>query len=197
MNSGGLGGDEGGLDEKVRAEVEMGKGLRQETVRLLKTQDLGFLRTMRGKVRRERERLEKALCFRGGDRKGERVVEVRGLGTKREKRTAFVDTQEEQRDYGVEEDSSQEVDGAADGKGRGKRKMTKQEQAQKEEEKRNRISRRKQQERQKAKLATLKTQDEELGKAEMELEMQRARMNGDLGGFNKNGVRFKVKGRKR
>jgi len=46
-------------------------------------------------------------------------------------------------------------------------------------------------------LATIKEREHDLLLADNELEFQRARMNNDIGGVNKDGVKFKMRARKR
>ena len=48
-----------------------------------------------------------------------------------------------------------------------------------------------------SRLRALKKRESELVAAEEELELQRAKMNNTVGGVNKNGVKFKVRERKR
>jgi U3 small nucleolar RNA-associated protein 11 len=48
-----------------------------------------------------------------------------------------------------------------------------------------------------SKLRAIRKRESELVAAEEELELQRAKMNNTVGGVNKNGVKFKVRERKR
>ena len=185
-NTGGAGDDD--LDGRVRREVEMGQGLSTETVKLLKTQDAGFLRTVRSRVRRERERLRGML---GGIKAEGGDVEVLGYNHDQvgPRRTVFVDGQQEQQQALMMEDE-EEDDATAD--------VTSSKQQRPKGQRRKQSSiRRKYLAKQRLKLEALTKQDNELGKAERELEMQRARMQGDVGGVSKNGVKFKIKERKR
>jgi len=142
--------------------------LSQEAVRLFKTQDLGYVRTMRNKALKEVEELKK---------KG---VGIKSAG----KKIVFVDDEEEQRrrvkggDMDVDEDEDEEVD---------------------MEENNLRRMQQKEADKSETKLTVARERLKALTEAEQALELQRAKMakSPTVGGVNKQGVKFKVRERKR
>lgn len=198
------------VDKTGRKVADRGnKALSMDVVKLLKTQDAGYIRTMLQMVRKEREELE------------ERVVledkEVRALKDgdeeKRRNHTAFVDDKEQQKKFkeddwfgkggelpgrkkGVVQVQSEDEDEDAQTK-----KLSKKQQEAKllaEKEQRNMARRRERtQERIAVHLEAVKARERDLMAAEEELEKQRAKMNNTVGGINKHGVKFKVRERKR
>ncbi|KAH8597431.1 small-subunit processome [Bisporella sp. PMI_857] len=146
--------------------------LSTEAVRLFKTQDLGYVRTARNKAFKEVEQLEK------------RVVGIRGNGRK----VVFVDDAEEQserlreaEDEG-DEDEDDEDEVVVD-----------------REEKKRRKEQEKALEKLENKLEAARTRLKALTDAEVALDLQRAKMakSTTVGGVNKEGVKFKVRERKR
>jgi U3 small nucleolar RNA-associated protein 11 len=141
--------------------------LSQNAARLFKTQDLGYVRTMRNKALKEVEELEK------------RSKGIQGEG----KKIIFVGDEEEQRrkleDVDMDEDEDQDGDDKA---ARRLRKMQEKE-ADKLE----------------AKLTVARERLKALTDAEEALELQRAKMakSPTVGGVTKQGVKFKVRERKR
>jgi U3 small nucleolar RNA-associated protein 11 len=141
--------------------------LSQNAARLFKTQDLGYVRTMRNKALKEVEELEK------------RSKGIQGEG----KKIIFVGDEEEQRrkleDVDMDEDEDQDEDDKA---ARRLRKMQEKE-ADKLE----------------AKLTVARERLKALTDAEEALELQRAKMakSPTVGGVTKQGVKFKVRDRKR
>ncbi|PMD61300.1 U3 small nucleolar RNA-associated protein-like protein Utp11 [Hyaloscypha bicolor E] len=141
--------------------------LSQNAARLFKTQDLGYVRTMRNKALKEVEELEK------------RSKGIQGEG----KKMIFVGDEEEQRrkleDVDMDEDEDQDEDDKA---ARRLRKMQEKE-ADKLE----------------AKLTVARERLKALTDAEEALELQRAKMakSPTVGGVTKQGVKFKVRERKR
>jgi U3 small nucleolar RNA-associated protein 11 len=141
--------------------------LSQNAARLFKTQDLGYVRTMRNKAFKEVEELEK------------RSKGIQGEG----KKIIFVGDEEEQRrkleDVDMDEDEDQDEDDKA---ARRLRKMQEKE-ADKLE----------------AKLTVARERLKALTDAEEALELQRAKMakSPTVGGVTKQGVKFKVRERKR
>jgi U3 small nucleolar RNA-associated protein 11 len=143
--------------------------LSQDAVRLFKTQDLGYVRTMRNKTQKEVDDLEK------------QVTGITGHG----KKIVFVEDEEEQEgrvegdvDMGGEDDEEAPVDLEA-------RKLQKlQDKAADKLE---------------SKLTVAKERLTILAEAEEALDLQRARMakSPAVGGVNKNGFKFKVRERKR
>lgn len=199
------------------------KALSQEAVRLLKTQDAGYLRTMAQKTRKERERLEKDYLL--GDGKGVRV-----LGQKAEEvageHVIFVKSKEEQRDFDPEEwfetsgkgldktynrpRTTQNEESMGSGAGDGEEAAKKEEaatskpkrikvaelQARKDEKALRRLHQRGEDAR-RHRLEAAKARERDLIAAERELDFQRAKMSNSVGGVNRNGVKWKVKERKR
>lgn len=148
--------------------VDGGRGnkvMGQETVRLLKTQDMGYLRTVGNRVRKEVEELEERVKAVGGG-KGRKVV--------------WVEDVEEQEGRLAEGD--EEGEGEVDLEERKLKKMQGKE-AEKLENK----------------LAIARERLKAITDAEEALDLQRAKMakSPSVGGVNKHGVKYKVRGRKR
>ncbi|KAM3069295.1 hypothetical protein ACMFMG_010802 [Clarireedia jacksonii] len=159
--------------------------LGQDAVRLFKTQDLGYVRTMRNKTLKEVEELEK------------RTVGIKGRG----KKLVFVQDQEEQQekagdgedddddmnmDFDFDSEEDEKVDDDDEEKGdlaaKNIRKLQEKESARLE-----------------AKLRIARQRLKALTEAEQALDIQRAKMakSATIGGVNKNGVKFKIRERKR
>lgn len=143
--------------------------LSQDAVRLFKTQDLGYVRTMRNQTQKEVEELEQ-----------------RGKGIKGEgKKIVFVDAEEEQRRIVEEEDvdSDEEMEDE---------KIT-------PEQKTFRKMQARESEKLDTRLEMARERLKALTDAEQALEMQRAKMakSTTVGGVTKAGVKFKVRERKR
>ncbi|KAE8451348.1 hypothetical protein EG329_003977 [Mollisiaceae sp. DMI_Dod_QoI] len=141
--------------------------LGQDAVRLFKTQDLGYVRTMRNKALKEVEELERSKAG------------IKGEG----KKIVFVDDEEEQMRV-VEDANVNEEDEEED--------IT-------TEEEERRILQQREAEKVEAKLTIARERLKALTDAEQELELQRARMakSPTVGGVNKQGVKYKVRERKR
>lgn len=187
------------------------KALSMDVVRLLKTQDAGYIRTMLQMVRKEREELEQKIMLEGEGQDQEVVPFKEG---KSGSHTVFVGDREEQRKFrpdewfgkggempGKEKEVVQE-DSEDDGweKVKSKKLSKKQEEMRLLAEKEKRALQKKRernQERMIVHLEAVKNRERELMIAEEELEKQRAKMNNTVGGINKNGVKFKVRERKR
>lgn len=150
--------------------------LSQDASRLFKTQDLGYIRTMRNKTQKEVTELEAA------------IMGITGEGTK----IVFVDNEEEQRENAEREDidMDDESDGWDD--------MVEEEGMDVEARQRRRL-----QQRERSKLETrlnaARQRLKALADAEEALDLQRAKMakSPTVGGINKNGVKFKIRERKR
>lgn len=67
-----------GLNGRVRKEQEAGRGLSTATVLLLKSQDAGYVRVMRDRVRKQRERLAQSLQMTDGKRDSKGAVAGQG-----------------------------------------------------------------------------------------------------------------------
>lgn len=191
--------------------------LSQDVVKLLKTQDAGYVTTMLQKTKRARAKLEQefVLCE-------DQSAEVLGASTSQEKgsHTVFVDSREEQRQYNPDRvavfrpdlatskpeiPSTNEEEDDSDWKPlvelpkkppTSRRAVERQELALKQE-KLLRKQHRKEQNARRSKLAALKAREKELVEAEKELDLQRARMSNSVGGTTKVGVKWKVRARKK
>lgn len=198
------------------------KALTQEAVKLLKTQDAGYLRTMAQKTREERERLEKNYLL--GEGKGVRVLGQNAEDVAGE-HLVFVESRAEQQGFDPEDwfrtskmglgrtyhrprttgiDGSKEI-GGEDGrqgseaevaKFKPKRIMEAESQARKDEKALRRLHQRAEDAR-RHRLEAARARERDLMAAERELDLQRAKMSNSIGGVNRNGVKWKVKERKR
>jgi U3 small nucleolar RNA-associated protein 11 len=201
------------VDSKGRKVHDRGnKALSQGVVKLLKTQDAAYIRTMLQMVRKERQHLEEKILLEGDDVKplGKDEDEV-----KKGKHVVFVGDKDEQRKFKVDEWFGQggewpqkekevvkeDLDDDEEEEDVKPKKPSKKENEAKllaEKEKR---ALKKQRERTKERIAihlkAVKNRERELMIAEDELEKQRAKMNNTIGGVNKNGVKFKLRERKR
>lgn len=189
------------------------KVLSTEAVKLLKTQDAGYLRTMAQKTKRARERLEREFVLVKKGQGGVRVLggagEVgRGVGRK----VVWVDNTEEQRRYGVEKPASKKMGEIPEGfnededlepeeanaQKRRPKKSSMEDQASKLKMQRAlRKKRKREQEARRFRLEALKIRERDLVAAERELEIQRAKMSSSIGGITKAGLKWKVRERKR
>jgi U3 small nucleolar RNA-associated protein 11 len=155
--------------------------LSQDAVRLFKTQDLGYVRTMRNRTAKEVAALEN------------QAVGIRSNG----KKVVYVDTQEEQMDRleGLDEEEEEEdefddeeeedEDEPADAMDPEAKKLKKLQQREAEKVE--------------TRLQVARQRLRALAQAEEALELQRAKMakSPSVGGVNKQGVKFKVRERKR
>ena len=186
--------------------------LSQDAVKLLKTQDAGYLKTMAQQTRRAREKLEKAFVLREG--KG---VEVRGRerGDSDGVKTMFVDSGLEQRNFAIStstpkhglanegsdtpvlEDEENEVQSeeAVTAKPKPRRLIEAEENALRQARVL-RKRRKRDEETQGFRLKALKSREKDLLAAERELELQRAKMSHSIGGVNKAGIKWKIRQRK-
>ncbi|KAF2091138.1 U3 small nucleolar RNA-associated protein 11 [Saccharata proteae CBS 121410] len=193
------------------------KALSTDVIKLLKTQDVGYVRTTLQKVRKERARVEEGFVLEeeGGV---EALTGREGEG----KHTVFVGDREDQKGFapdewfgvdgeeglgrkwnrprrksvGGEGEVEMEED-AVDANKTGKDRKQEGEKTALKEERALRKRREKEQGSRRLKLEALKKKEQDLMIAEEELEAQRARMSNNVGGVNKNGVKFKVRERKR
>ena len=158
--------------------------LSDDTVKLMKTQDVGYLRTVLQQTSRERERLEQAVVS------GEVGVNL-NAPTSIGKKTVFGDDGESRPldstshkldhadnvDEWLSEDESEASDDEALGADQQKKKHA--------------------QNKRRKKLDALRDRESELSAALGQVETQRAKMNGSIGGVNKRGVKFNVRSRQR
>ena len=171
-----------------------------DVVKLLKTQDAGYLRTILQQTRKERERLEASLLLDGGSEKGR--VKLLGQDGEAGRHTLFVDSVSEQKAIAKasrrvneesrtesndeEDDVDAEVDiTRAQDSLDGKTSMEDAHRVRSAALERLRL------------LEAIKKRERELATAEQELDLQRAKMSNSVGGFNKKGVKFKIRERKR
>ncbi|PVH93764.1 U3 small nucleolar RNA-associated protein 11 [Periconia macrospinosa] len=193
------------VDAQGRKVADRGnKALDVDVVKLLKTQDAGYIRTMLQIVRKEREELERKMML------SDEAVKVLGKGGKKAKHTVFVGDVEEQEEFDEEEWFGAGAECPAWNRPRkseekleetGEKKLSKKQQEAKEvkekEERSLMAKRARLQERSVAHLEAVKARERDLVAAEEELEKQRAKMNNTVGGTNKHGVKFKIRERKR
>ena len=189
--------------------------LSEEAVKLLKTQDSGYLRTMLQKTRRALEKREQEFILREGQ-----GAEVLGSSsdTGQGQHILFVGSRDEQkqrlRGQGIANptDDDQGLEGSpkidrlngAEGsfgsstprRSRSRRALEREELAKKEEVTRRKKLKREQDAR-RSKLAALKAREKDLIDAENELELQRAKMGNSVGGVTKAGLKWKVRERKK
>ena len=167
-------------DEKGRKVADRGnKSLSQETVKLLKTQDAGYLRIMAEKTRRARERAEQSYIIPKNTSKeskspNERIVFVEN----RETQISLASQIQDQL-----KNSNSQAEHAKHAFEFGQKKYLK--------------KRKRNQEAQQSRLRQLKLREKELLVATQQLDLQRARMAKSVGGITKAGVRWKIRERKR
>jgi U3 small nucleolar RNA-associated protein 11 len=198
------------------------KALSQEAVKLLKTQDAGYLRTMAQKTRKERERLEKNYLLREG--KGVHVLGQNAEDVAGE-HMIFVESTEEQQNFDPQEwfktsekglgraynlPRTTEVDESMGGGGedrgqasvaevgklKSRRVIEAELQARKDEKALRRLHQRAEDAR-RHRLEAARARERDLVAAGRELDLQRAKMSNSVGGVNRNGVKWKAKERKR
>ena len=188
------------------------QSLSHDAVKLLKTQDAGYLKIMAQQTRRARERLEKAFVL-----KGENAVKVRGLedgaldGSKiiyadNKAEQMLLDTRPHVQESALNEDETmsdveqaQEAVSAMD-LSTIQHKSRRQLEAEENAIKQARIIRKRRkrdEETQGSRLKALRSRERDLLAAERELELQRAKMSNSVGGVNKAGIKWKVRERKR
>lgn len=191
--------------------------LSQDVVKLLKTQDAGYVNVMLQKTKRARVRLEQEFVLSEG-----RGAEVLGALSSQEKgsHTVFVNSREEQNLYNPSGDvpfrpdsttrksvfsSMNEEENDSNEKPflhspieapKSRRPAERQEPALKQE-KALRKQQRKEQNARRSKLAALSAREKDLIQAENELDLQRAKMSNSVGGTTKSGLKWKVRERKK
>ncbi|RAR03444.1 u3 snornp-associated protein utp11 [Stemphylium lycopersici] len=199
------------VDKQGRKVADRGnKALSVEVVKLLKTQDAGYIRTMLQVTRKEREELEKRLVM---EEQGEVRAVKDGEDARQGKHRVFVENEEEQEEFDADTwfGSGKEMPKRSESPTFGdlqdelsedgelpaqrpntmsKKQIEAQEQTRREARK-FRKDRERAQERTASRLQAIKKRESELMAAEEELEVQRAKMNNTVGGVNKNGVKFK------
>ncbi|KAF1835293.1 U3 small nucleolar RNA-associated protein 11 [Decorospora gaudefroyi] len=205
------------VDRHGRKVADRGnQSLSVEVVKLLKTQDAGYIRTMLQMARKEREELEQKLVM---EEQGEVRAVRDGQRPRQGEHKVFVENEEEQEEFDPDtwfgrgedmpgrtgsptfEDMQDELSDEGEEivqrpKTLSKKEMEAREKARREARK-FRKDRERAQSRTATKLQAIKKRERELAAAEEELELQRAKMNNTVGGVNKNGVKFKIRERKR
>jgi U3 small nucleolar RNA-associated protein 11 len=193
--------------------------LSHDAVKLLKTQDAGYLRTVAGRGRRELEKLEQVVGVEsvlgaGKKHTGKKVVfvdgeEVEQNGRRGRKRKADEMDQENSMDVGAtnadtdnaghnapEVHEQDAKDAAIPAKPISKKALLAEQQAMLDlraaRRRRKRLG-----ELRAAKLEALKKRQKEIMAAAEQLELQRAKMSRTVGGINKDGVKWKIRERKK
>lgn len=185
----------GGIKNSKRGEANSGGGgkvLSVDVVKLMKTQDQGYLQTMLQRTKNEIERIQQEVTM------GQKGVK---MTTDNSSRIVFdddgeVSTQQNSKPHEVvdfddmdladmDEDFDDEQDSLSEDED-----LTPEQRVAKEKQRHVLDVKRR-------KLAALREQEEQLATALDQVDEQRARMNGTIGGTNKNGTKFKVRERKR
>ncbi|KAI9703474.1 MAG: hypothetical protein M1820_005778 [Bogoriella megaspora] len=197
----------------VRIADRGNRPLSIDVVRLLKTQDLGYIRIMLQKTRKDRQKLEQEVQIiekHGNELQGEdedmdldrpRLITLKhGSRSGKAKHTVFVDSREEQKGFvqgtpskraSSSTDEVHESDGEGQEREGSQSKTLPLDQSERRRLQRARESRAK-------RLQALKEREEDLVIAEQELDLQRAKMNNtSTGGVTKNGLKYKIRERKR
>ncbi|KAF2853628.1 U3 snoRNP-associated protein-like protein Utp11 [Plenodomus tracheiphilus IPT5] len=201
------------VDKQGKKVADRGnEALSAEVVKLLKTQDAGYIRTMLQMARRDREELEQKLIL---EEQGEARVVKDEDAAKRRMHRVFVENEEEQRAFDPEawfgngdelpirkeaeewEDENEDEDESTPRSNTPSKKQLEREALAKMQARKFRKDRERAQSRTVMKLFAAKQREKALAAAEDELDAQRAKMNHTVGGVNKNGVKFKIRERKR
>ena len=196
-----------------KKQGEHGKGgdenrLSHDAVQLMKSQDAGYLRTALAKGRKDMRRVEEELG-KAGTKDGAKIVFENEERSSRDKKRASNGTvleQVELNEVVYPELPEFEVDDAVvevevDENSIKPRTKTKKELEREKEvltkSQAQRKRRKRLQEVRMVKLEMLKKRQKEIMAAADQLELQRAKMARTVGGVNKNGVKFKIRERKR
>ena len=201
------------------------KSLSMDAVKLLKTQDAGYLRAIAQQTRKARERLEQGVILGHGKHMRQNISFVEeSRNSKDPQHVKFVETKEQQDNFELmkafkssskislppkprtEESDNQYLEGdeeeiEAEDQVFNERPPTKKNIEARSEFSRINSALRKRRKREqvsrKARLEGLKVREREIMAAERELELQRAKMRSSAGGVTKAGVKWKVRERKR
>ena len=201
------------------------KALSMDAVKLLKTQDAGYLRTMAQQTRKARERLEQGVILGHGKNMRHNVSFVEeSRNSKDRQHVMFVETKEQQDNFELikafkssskilsppkprtEESDNQYLEGDEEKIEAEQQVLNERPPTKKIIEARSEMSRinsalrkrrKREQESRKARLEGLKVRERDIMAVERELELQRAKMNSSVGGVTKAGVKWKVRERKR
>lgn len=202
------------------------RGLSHDAIKLLKTQDKGYLRTAGERIRREIERLERESQLQSG------MNEALGIKSQQEEedeedgfdgfdddldgldlnlppqkkmshKVVFADDRDEQRTLKrrrINDEDAMEEDEEKEPASVDSRKTPKQLAAEREalqQARRARKLRKRAAEASQNKLTALRKQFAEIQAAEREIDWQRSKMDNSVGGTNRNGVKWKIRERKR
>ncbi|RAH68658.1 rRNA-processing protein UTP11 [Aspergillus aculeatinus CBS 121060] len=225
------------------------RGLSHDAIKLLKTQDAGYLRTQGERIRRQLGRLEEEVQVQQGikvalgekeEKKERKTKEKKGgddefngfdndmdfdfdLGDEddeeeddmisggKSRKVVFAEDRDEQKDMKrerllrlEEEEDDSESDEDDDSFGQRKKQQQKKSQKQVEAERQALVEARRARKMKKRateardnKIKALQKQYKEITAAARELDWQRGRMDNVVGGTNKNGVKWKIRERKR
>ncbi|OQD78256.1 hypothetical protein PENDEC_c001G00102 [Penicillium decumbens] len=202
------------------------RGLSHDAIKLLKTQDKNYLRTSAERIRREIERLEREVELQKGmneslgiktqEKNKEDDDEFDGFDSdldgldfsappkSKARKVLFADDRGEQRTMKQKrvqnEDSMDEDEDEDEEPGTETRKTPKQLAAERQklvEARRARKIRKRAAEARENKLMALRKQFAEVQAAEREVDLQRSKMDNSVGGTNKDGIKWKIRERKR
>ncbi|KAI9932064.1 hypothetical protein ASPWEDRAFT_27662 [Aspergillus wentii DTO 134E9] len=224
----------GMMTDQARAQGKHGRasrdsaaarGLSNEAIKLLKTQDAGYLRTVGERVRREMERVEQEVRLQDGmqkvlgiekeDKKEDQSEDDDDFDfdfdldeedqNKKSRKLVFADDRQElramkKRRIQDEEEEDDDEDDDSFGKKLNQKKTPKQLAAERQalvEARRTRKMKKRATEARENKLKSLKKQHADITAAERELDWQRGKMEHSVGGTNKNGIKWKIRERKR
>ena len=162
-----------------------------DVIKLLKTQDAGYLQTVLQQTRRERERVQNEVILVSTGVDSNKATKKKLLDTDTDTDTVGQEAEDTRQESGhddfafsdEEEDSSEDEEAAEKGLSKEQIKQRRQ----------------KQRTRQvlESRLEALTTREKDLSAALMAVEKQKAKMNHTVGGVNKAGVKFKLRERKR
>ncbi|KAF7117070.1 hypothetical protein CNMCM5793_005754 [Aspergillus hiratsukae] len=201
------------------------RGLSHEAIKLLKTQDAGYLRTTGERIRREIEKVEQEVRVQEGiqealgEKKDESESEdededfefdfgpeeKRGQGQRKARKLVFADDRREQRvlkkrrlqDDQEEEDEDEDKSfGELQQQKKSRRQLEAERQALVEARRARKMKKRAAEAREN-KLKALRKQYADITAAERELDWQRGRMDNSVGGTNKDGIKWKIRERKK
>ncbi|PGH28149.1 hypothetical protein AJ80_00039 [Polytolypa hystricis UAMH7299] len=181
-----------------------------ETVKLLKTQDAGYLRVVGERIRRQMMAVDEEVRVQEGISGVSANGAAAGGGGGGGRKVVFVDSVEEQRERALEDEGKSdddeeqgdfdEVDEEEQRQQKTQPKSKKQLEAEKLAQKEMLKARKlkiKAAEARSKKLQALTDQHKNIVAAEQELDWQRGKMENSVGGVNKHGLRWKVRERKR
>ncbi|PLN80651.1 U3 small nucleolar RNA-associated protein 11 [Aspergillus taichungensis] len=204
------------------------RGLSHDAIKLYKTQDAGYLRTVGERVRRQMERLEEEVRLQGsfGEKLGEDQSEdeeeeggdesdfddfdfddapsKKKRSLQQQKKVVYADDRKEQkslrkkrlRDEDAQEEDDDEVMGEETPKKKSQKQLLAERQALVDKRRARKLKKRAAEARQ-TKLAGLRKQYADITAAERALDWQRGRMDNVVGGTNKNGIKWKIRERKK